>query len=917
MVCVKLPLTILLLLFLAVAARAEFLVESTDGPVTPGEIAAFKEDIKAVAFRADNRHNNMVYGNTGKTAEALGLMYEITHDRDILSQFIKTADLMLAGRNDPEKGRILWTGKRELTWPNDPESTAQYLYAGEENGDVIGHICYAAKLILDDKSLWNEKLPDGTTYLDRAKTYVRECDRTIDTYLLPYFVDAKTHLYTSPTSPLFARLGERAERSIGKRVPWNQQMMLNNGFQRLAECHAVLGDDPLRVANYDAIVKASCEAFLASLVHYDVMGHDCVKWSYAADDKELRHIEDAAHGGYDLLIVRHYRSARYGIRRESLIPLANTVMYVMNVSQVNKTQFATRVDGVSKGNPASSLRATYLPLCEFCPELWPLASKAALKRAKGDPLLTATLLWVKHCRSKSILPEGTKCEDSMVCALASGTTSTKPSQNSVGPLAGVTVKAEPPKPLAPVPSTAQLSWQEDELTLFVHFGMNTFTGRSTGRGNEDPKLFNPTSLDCRQWVRTAKEAGFRGIILTAKHHDGFCLWPTKTTEHSVRHSPWKNGQGDVVLELSAACKEYGVKFGIYCSPWDRSQSIYDSDKPAYQRLYRGQLAELLSNYGEIYEIWFDGNKANVAEWPEVIRTVRRLQPKAVIKQGPRVAPILEDLRWVGNEQARAPLTCWSIFPPPDAKGGPAIWFPMECDIPMIGSWFWDGKPPKDLAQLLDIYYTSVGRNSILLLNVAPDSRGLFSDESVRRLIEFRAALDKIFGTDLAAGKKATASNVRGNDPAFGPVMALDGNKQTYWATDDDVTHANLEVDLGGEVELNVIRMEEMISLGQRVEEYRVEAWTQADDKWKTVARGTTIGYRKLDRFPVVKASKVRLTIAARACPAIRSFGVHMDTVSPAESFQPANAQAEAKSKGKTKSNENSATKSGGDSTRLK
>jgi hypothetical protein len=404
MVRSKLSHAVLLLLLWSTAARADFLIESTDGPVTPGEIAAFKESMKDVTYRADNRHNNMVYGNAGKAAEALGQMYEITHDREVLTQFIKMADMMLAGRNDPEKERILWTGKRELTWPNDPESTDQYLYAGEENGDVIGHICYAAKLILDDKSLWNEKLPDGTTYLDRAKTYVHECDRTIDTYLLPYFVDASTHLYTSPTSPLFARLGERAEKSMGKGVPWNQQMMLNNGFQRLAQCHDVLGDDPQRVANYDAIVKASCEAFLAALVHYDVNGHDCVKWSYAADDKTLHYMEDAAHGGYDLLILRHYRSGRYGIRRESLVPLANTAMYVMTITHGNETAFATRVDGVSKGNPAGSFRASYLPLCQFCPDLWPIASKAALKRAKGDPLLTATLLWVKHYRNVGKFP---------------------------------------------------------------------------------------------------------------------------------------------------------------------------------------------------------------------------------------------------------------------------------------------------------------------------------------------------------------------------------------------------------------------------------------------------------------------------------------------------------------------------------
>ncbi len=243
--------------------------------------------------------------------------------------------------------------------------------------------------------------------------------------------------------------------------------------------------------------------------------------------------------------------------------------------------------------------------------------------------------------------------------------------------------AEPPKPLAPLPSPAQLAWQEDELTLFTHFGMNTFTGRGTGLGTEDPKLFNPTALDCSQWVRVAKESGFKGIILTAKHHDGFCLWPTATTMHSVKSSTWKDGKGDVVRECSDACKAGGIKFGIYCSPWDRSVTNYDSDRPAYAKYYHEQLNELLSNYGPVYEMWFDGNKANVADWPNIIGLVRKLQPNAVIKQGPRVEPITEDVRWVGNEQACALLENWSVYPPPATEASSRMWFPVECDTMMI------------------------------------------------------------------------------------------------------------------------------------------------------------------------------------------------------------------------------------------
>jgi alpha-L-fucosidase len=458
--------------------------------------------------------------------------------------------------------------------------------------------------------------------------------------------------------------------------------------------------------------------------------------------------------------------------------------------------------------------------------------------------------------------------------------------------------AEPPKPVEPLPSASQLAWIDNELTLFTHFGMDTFTGRGTGLGNEDPKLFYPTNLDCSQWVRVAKETGFKGIILTAKHHDGFCLWPTATTAHSVASSDWKNGRGDVVRELSDACKAGGIKLGIYCSPWDRSVTNYDSDRPAYAQYYHQQLTELLSNYGPVFEMWFDGNKANVADWDNIIKVVRTLQPDATIKQGPVLTPIREDVQWVGNELACAPLENWSVYPAPGSHneadaGTKPVWFPRECDTMMNGHWFWDTNAPRDLATLLNFYYTSVGRNSMLILNVAPNPDGLFSDECVKRLHEFHDALQKIFGTDFAAGQKAVASNVRGNDPAFGADKALDGDARTYWATDDGVTSATLEVDLGGEKEFNVIRVEEMISLGQRVQRYKVEALINGE--WKQVSSGTTIGYRKLDRFPKVTASKVRLTIqAARACPTIKSFGVHLDMVSPPESFEPENALKEIK-----------------------
>jgi alpha-L-fucosidase len=455
-----------------------------------------------------------------------------------------------------------------------------------------------------------------------------------------------------------------------------------------------------------------------------------------------------------------------------------------------------------------------------------------------------------------------------------------------GGIAPAQSKVEAPAPLEPVPSPRQLAWIENELTLFCHFGMNTFTGRSTGSGNEDPNLFNPTNLDCLQWATVAKETGFKGIILTAKHHDGFCIWQTKTTKHSVASSSWREGKGDVVRELADACKKVGIEMGIYCSPWDRNQTNYTSDKAAYARLYQQQLTELMSNYGPIFEMWFDGNRADVASWPEVIKVVRSLQPRAVIKQGPFVAPVREDVRWVGNSEAKAPLTNWSVYLPPDQPtDNVRIWLPLECDIPMVGNWFWNDRPPMSLDDLLNQYYWSVGRNSMLLLNVAPDKEGRFSDASVQRLREFRAALDKIFGADLALNKAAQASNTRGGDAAFGPDKAVDGDQETYWATDDGVVKASLEVDLGAPREFNVVRTEEYIKLGQRVSKYRIEA--DIDGQWKQIAEGSTIGHMKLDRFPAVTAPKVRLTIEdARACPTIRAFGVHLDSVSEPKDFEP-------------------------------
>jgi alpha-L-fucosidase len=427
-----------------------------------------------------------------------------------------------------------------------------------------------------------------------------------------------------------------------------------------------------------------------------------------------------------------------------------------------------------------------------------------------------------------------------------------------------------------IPTPQQLAWQEAELTMFLHFGVNTFTDREWGDGKEDPGIFNPTDLDTGQWAQVAKEAGFKYMILTAKHHDGFCLFPSQYTEHSAKNSPWKDGKGDVVRELADACREAGLKFGVYLSPWDRHEQSY-GNSPVYNEYFRNQLTELLTNYGEIAEVWFDGacgegpnGRRQEYDWQSYYEVVRRLQPDALIAIcGP-------DIRWVGNEDGYARETEWSPQDPdparhPDAKG--KIWYPAECDVSIRPGWFWhadqDAKV-KSLEHLLDIYYKSVGRNSVLLLNVPPNNRGLLAEPDVQRLREFRAALDKTFAANLAESKSATADSARDDCPASNVV---DGRKDTYWAPADDATTGILEIDLGEPVSFNVSMMQEYIALGQRVESYSLEAWD--GQGWNTIDEGTTIGHKKLDRFPETTAGKVRLTIQrAQASPLIRSFGLY-------------------------------------------
>jgi alpha-L-fucosidase len=459
-------------------------------------------------------------------------------------------------------------------------------------------------------------------------------------------------------------------------------------------------------------------------------------------------------------------------------------------------------------------------------------------------------------------------------------------------------RTSPPKPYGPTPSARQIRWHELEFYGFIHFTVNTFTDKEWGYGDEDPALFNPTDFDPEQIVRVAKEAGMKGLILTAKHHDGFCLWPSKFTEHSVKHSPWKNGRGDVVREVSNACRESGLKFGLYLSPWDRNHPDYG--RPAYLTYFRNQLRELLSNYGPIFEVFLDGanggdgfyggaketrriDRETYYDWPTTWQMVRDLQPDACLfsDAGP-------DVRWVGNERGMAGETCWATLNAKDFVPGRADekrlnhgdrpgaqWLPAECDVSIRPGWFYhpaeDGKV-RSPQNLIDIYCASVGRGASMLLNLPPDRRGRINENDERSLKEFRRILDATFANDLAHGAMVTASNVRGGDQRFGPANVIDSGRDTFWATDDDVRTPELVMDLKREVSFNVVRLREHLPLGQRVEAFAVDVWRAG--QWSSFDNGTSIGNCRLLRKQPVTTSKVRLQITqAPVCPAISEFAL--------------------------------------------
>lgn len=457
-----------------------------------------------------------------------------------------------------------------------------------------------------------------------------------------------------------------------------------------------------------------------------------------------------------------------------------------------------------------------------------------------------------------------------------------------------------PEAVLPVPSAAQMQWHEMEMNAFIHFTTNTFTGLEWGYGDENPAIFNPSDFDADQWISTLKDAGFKGAILTSKHHDGFCLWPSEYTEHDVENSPWRDGKGDVVKAVADACKKHGLEFGVYLSPWDRNHAEYG--RPPYIDYYRNQLKEIFTAYGPVFEMWFDGanggtgyyggarekrtiNGATYYDWPVTLGLVREMEPDIIFfsDAGPGV-------RWVGNERGVVSETNWNTITPDTLYAGKAgisdllntghpegtHWIPAEVDVSIRPGWFYheeENSKVKTPEQLFDIYLTSVGRGSTLLLNVPPDKRGLIHELDVAALRRWRQMLDSAFSDNVAAKAEVTASEYRGESRQYQPSNTTDGDKETYWTTNDETNTAWLEVDLGDARTVKYVLLQEYIKLGQRVKAFQVEALK--DGNWQPLGSGTTIGYKRILRVDPVEASKVRITITdSKACPVISNVEVY-------------------------------------------
>ena len=463
----------------------------------------------------------------------------------------------------------------------------------------------------------------------------------------------------------------------------------------------------------------------------------------------------------------------------------------------------------------------------------------------------------------------------------------------------------PPAPYGVLPTERQLRWQEMDMYVLVHFTPTTFENKEWGFGDANPAIFNPTQFDARQILRAVKAGGFRGLILVTKHHDGFALWPTATTDYNISKSPWRNGKGDMVKEFADAARAEGLKFGVYCSPWDRNNPRYGT--PAYVQDYRNQLRELYTRYGSLFMSWHDGanggdgyyggaketrkiDRTTYYGWDSTWTMTRSMQPQATI-----FSDVGWDVRWVGNERGEAAETSWATYTPEPLPGrngvGPGdvrdelnpmgtrngkYWMPAECDVPLRKGWFFhpeENNTVRNPQQLFDLYLKSVGRGACLDIGIAPDTRGLLHENDVLALKNFGTLLQTTFANDLAKKASFTPSNVRGGSKKFGTQHLVDKDRYSYWATDDSVTTPSLELSWTSPQTIRYVRIRENIQLGQRIEALELDAWQ--DGQWTRVAAATSIGACRILALPnPVQTTRLRLRITqSPVCVALGEVGV--------------------------------------------